>query len=140
MKTVKINNKYLPLFEYAQQFEDHDNYEDFDDFFIHCLESNGYSDKENAQFMGLSAQGYSARKSRVIHENTPRFSLTYLYLYVLRTGDPRPAAYLEWLTRKAKEPNRNCLIEKGSRAIEMIPKLQHDIEKMLEELKQKVEK
>jgi len=87
---------------------DFGNYEDFYEFFVQCVGSikgpggKNILRKEIAFRLGLTQSRFSQRLSPT-SENSPRFGLNDLVLYMVTFDDWRPLDYLHWLKKQYKE-------------------------------------
>mgnify|MGYP001194393555 CR=1 FL=1 len=106
----------LPLFEYARQFEDFSAFEDFDHYFIHCLQTSGFKMHIIAEWMHLSGTGLSIRMNHVDPEQ-PRFNTRHIDSYISNSGDSRPNQYLEWRAKQAKMNSQDVLRDRLTRLL-----------------------
>lgn len=115
-KKDKTKKQDFPLFEYAQRFDNFPSFDNFDHYFAHCIQTSGFKMRDIAGWMHLSDTALSIRLNQ-IDPTQPRFNSTHIDFYIIHSGDPRPAQYLEWRSKQAEKVNQGTVIEKLARLL-----------------------
>ncbi len=95
-----------------QADDDFDTYEDFEEYFIHCINTSGYPKKEIAHRLGYKQAAFSLRLNLIDSGNFPRFNIKDLVLYIVSFKDFRPVRYLEYIEQRSVDKEENRVVDR----------------------------
>ncbi len=114
--------------------DDFDSYEDFESYFIHCINTinqylgTKYPKKEIAYRLGFtSPSALSLRLNSVDMGNLPRLNLKHLWLYLNVFKDFRPVNFLLHHQRKVSQNDEDRLVDELAKLGKEINRIQNKL-------------
>jgi len=95
-----------------QADDNFDTYEDFEEYFIHCINTCGHAKKEIGHQLGYKQTAFSLRLNLIDTGNFPRFNIKDLVLYMVSYRDFRPVRYLEFIEQRSMDKEDKSLAQR----------------------------